>query len=104
MRPHMYCQGTPLDKTLLAVFMIAVVRPLVGVDAVVPAEIGFAVEGLGMIVSIFRTSGWLRSCLNVHEPQAEPNRYLIAAWPSAIKVASTAGCHGRCRTNVCRGV
>lgn len=41
---YVYRQCASLDETLIAVFRITVVRSLVGMDSVMPAEIGFAIE------------------------------------------------------------
>lgn len=46
MRSTMYDQRRPLDKALAAAGECAAVRPLIHVDAVVPRQVGLAVEGL----------------------------------------------------------
>ena len=45
-RPDVDCEGTPLDEALSAPRRGALVRPLVGVYAVVPLQIRLAVEAL----------------------------------------------------------
>lgn len=44
--PRVYGQGTALNKALIAVLYSAMIRPLIGVDAIMAAEIRLAIEGL----------------------------------------------------------
>lgn len=44
--PRVYGQGTALNKALVAVLYGAMIRPLIGVNAIMATEIGFAIEGL----------------------------------------------------------
>lgn len=44
--PRVYSQGTALNKALVAVLYGAMIRPLIGVNAIMPAEIRLAIERL----------------------------------------------------------
>lgn len=47
--PRVYGQGTALNKALVAVLYGAMIRPLIGVNAIMATEIGFAIEGLNRL-------------------------------------------------------
>ena len=44
--PRVYSQGTALNKALVTVLYGALIRPLIGVDAVMATEIRLAIERL----------------------------------------------------------
>jgi hypothetical protein len=46
---RMYCQSTALDEALVAVLYCAVIRSLVGVNAIMATEIGLAIERLATL-------------------------------------------------------
>lgn len=46
MRPRVDGQGTALDEALIATWDCALIRALVGVDAIMSAQVGFAIERL----------------------------------------------------------
>jgi hypothetical protein len=80
-------QGTALDKTLVTALHVAIIGPLVGVDAIMAAEIRLAIERLSPehIQS--------QSQRTNHGVPPGYASYLATMLPRAVEIASSAGSH-----------
>lgn len=91
-RSRMDCQGTPLDEALVAILDRAMVGSLIGVDAIMATEIGFAIERLQSRISTETLTAKAQRSLDDDRP-ARSDTYLATLFPSAVEVAATPRSH-----------